>query len=79
MSGKEIWDAAEHGTKLGCERSANVMRLYALSRLLAEAETAVLTGEDASAAEKLRHLQAYCEKMIERLAPKAKPQLIEAA
>ncbi len=48
--GKAIWEAAESDSRNGGQRSANAMRFYALARMLAEAETSVLTGSDAEAA-----------------------------
>jgi hypothetical protein len=62
--GKEIWDsAAKHSDKSGV-RSANAMRFYALGKMLAEAEMAMLMGETARCSERLRELQTYCEKML---------------
>ncbi len=80
MRGKEIWDAAEKETKTGDTRSANLMRFYALARMLDEAQTSVLTGRDIEAAEQLRELQAHCEKLIAVLAPeqKGRPKLVAA-
>ena len=80
MCGKEIWDAAEKGTKTGDSRSANLMRFYALGRMLDEAETSALSGCDIEAAEQLRELQAHCEKLISVLAPeqKMRPKLVAA-
>lgn len=80
-NGKELWNAAvEHGAKGGV-RSINAMRFYALAKMLAEAETAWLTGNDQQSVERLRQLQAHCEKMIAELAPgaSAKPTLVSAA
>ena len=56
------------------------MRFYALTRMLAEAETAMLIGSDAEAADLVRELQAHCEKMIGILAPERKkgPTLVAA-
>ena len=71
--GKEIWEAASKGTKCGTERSANAMRFYALSRMLAEAETSALMGMDAEAARQLRELQAHAEKLVAQLAPPSAP------
>ena len=78
--GKEIWEAADKGTKSGNQRSANAMRFYALSRMLAEAETSALSGLDAEAAEQLRELQAHAEKLVTMLAPdkKGRPSLVAA-
>jgi hypothetical protein len=78
MRGEEIWDAAEKGTKTA--RSANLMRFYALGRMLDAAETSALSGCDIEAAEQLRELQAHCEKLIAVLAPEQKkpPKLVTA-
>jgi hypothetical protein len=56
------------------------MRFYALGRMLDEAETSALTGCDIEAAERLRELQAHCEKLIAVLAPeqKKRPRLVAA-
>ena len=68
-NGKEVWDSAEKLADKGGAPSANAMRFYALTRMLAEAETAVLIGSDAEAADLVRELQAHCEKMIGILSP----------
>jgi hypothetical protein len=80
-SGKDLWDAAQQESDKGGVRSVNAMRFYALAKMLAEAETQWLSGNDQAAAERLRHLQAHCEKMIAALAPAApcKPTLVSAA
>lgn len=70
QKGKEIWDAAQCDTKTGDAKSAHVMRMYALNQMLAEAETAVLTGDNERAAQCLCELQSYAEKLAELLAPK---------
>jgi hypothetical protein len=67
QNGKELWEAAEGGTKTGDAKSANVMRVYALNQMLAAAETAVLTGEEKRAAEYLYELQLYAEKLAHLL------------
>lgn len=68
-SGKDMWASAEQLIDESKARSANAMRFYALNRMLAEAETAMLTGNVAEAAERIRELQAHCEKMIAILVP----------
>jgi hypothetical protein len=79
-NGKEVWASAEKLNDKGGARSANAMRFYALTRMLAEAETAMLTGSEAESAELMRELQAHCEKMIAILAPDRKtgPTLVAA-
>ena len=79
-NGKEVWASAEKLKDKGGARSANAMRFYALTRMLAEAETAMLTGSEAESAELVRELQAHCEKMIAILAPDRKigPTLVAA-
>jgi hypothetical protein len=72
--GKEIWEAASGSSKSWSERSANAMRFYALSRMLAEAEASALMGLDAEAAQQLRELQAHAEKLVGRLAPNTASQ-----
>jgi hypothetical protein len=52
--GKEIWEAASRGTKTGDGRSVKVMRMYGLAQILAQAETAILQGQDQEA---IKHLQ----------------------
>ena len=65
--GREIWEAAEQGTKTGDLRSANCMRLFALGQILAQAETAVLVGDDQAAFAALHDLRVHTDKMIEHL------------
>lgn len=79
-SGRDIWDSAEKLVGEGSARSANAMRFYALAKMLAEAETAMLTGDDAKSAEQLRELQAHSEKLVGILVPKRKraPSLVAA-
>lgn len=79
-NGKEVWASAEKLMDKGGARSANAMRFYALTRMLAEAETAMLTGSEAQSAELMRELQAHCEKMIAILSPERKtgPTLVAA-
>jgi hypothetical protein len=74
--GKEIWLAADEGTKSGDERSANVMRLFALAQILAQAETAVLKDDVESAARHLRDLQSYTGELLAHL---VRPALVDAA
>jgi hypothetical protein len=61
-------------------RSAHVLRLHALTQKLAQAETAVLTGNDGRAADMLRDLQALCAELAGRLETEAKggPSLVAA-
>ena len=66
-TGKEIWQAADAAQ--GAARSANIMRFYALNRMLSEAEGTALIEADAQAAEQLRELQAHVEKLVAMLAP----------
>jgi hypothetical protein len=77
--GKEIWEAAAIGTKSGSERSANAMRFYALSRMLAEAETSALMGMEAEATQQLVELQAHVEILAARLAASTAEPRQEAA
>jgi hypothetical protein len=79
QKGKEIWDAAQSETKTGDSKSAHVMRMYALSQMLAEAETAVLTGNAGRAAECLYELRLYAEPLAELLEPEKKAQALAAA
>lgn len=55
------------------------MRFYALTRMLADAETSSIEGKHI-AIEHLRELQAHCEKMIALLAPeeKRRPAIVAA-
>jgi hypothetical protein len=78
--GLEIWTAAQGGTKSGCDRSANVMRLYALSAMLARAESAVLTGDNLTATRHLRELLSHGDELIALLNSDApdKPALVAA-
>jgi hypothetical protein len=65
--GTEIWLTAQEGTKSGDDKSANVMRMYALAQMLAEAETALLRDDLEAAALFLRDLQTYTEHMLRLL------------
>jgi hypothetical protein len=78
--GREIWESAAKLPDANGVRSANAMRFYALSKMLAEAEMAMLKGQDKDCAERLRELQAHCEKMLGILAPNAAkaPTLVAA-
>jgi hypothetical protein len=78
-NGKEIWDSADELLDAGGARSANAMRFYALSKMLAEAETSMLMGEDVQCLERLRDLQVYCEKMLAVLSPACKRPNLAAA
>ena len=79
-NGIEVWESAEKLLDTSGTRSANAMRFYALSKMLAEAETSMLLGEVAQCAERLRELQVYCEKMLGVLCPERKkgPKLVAA-
>jgi hypothetical protein len=78
--GKEVWDSAGKLLDKSGVRSANAMRFYALTKMLAAAETSMLTGENAQSAERLRELQVHCEKMLAILSPERKkgPTLVAA-
>jgi hypothetical protein len=78
---KELWETADEiGSSTGA-KSSDAMRMYALGKVLAEAETAVLTHRRADAARHLAELRAYTEKMISMLqgTEAAQPKLAEAA
>jgi hypothetical protein len=70
--GKEIWDAALVGTKSGDSKSAKVMMVYAVAQILAQAESAVLQGDDVQAVQQLEAVRTYAERLIERLKPELK-------
>jgi hypothetical protein len=80
-SGKDLWDSADDFAGRGGVRSVNAMRFYALAKMVAEAESAWLTGDEAQAVEHTRQLQAHCQKMVAGLGPNAvgKPTLIASA
>jgi len=59
--GRDLWKSAEEYSNRSDAKSAKAMRFYALSKMLAEAETAGLTDCDVDAAAHLRKLQAHCE------------------
>lgn len=63
----ETWHAAEQSALKGDERSANAMRMVALTRMLAAAETAILVGDDDAAASNLVQLQRYASLMAAEL------------
>ena len=79
--GKDVWDSADDCSRMCGVQSTNAARFYALGRMLTEAEVASLPGFDNDAAQKLRELQAHCEKFIVILAPaeKGRPKLVTAA
>jgi len=79
--GKDLWDSADDFSRMCGVQSAMDARFYALGRMLGEAEVASLSGCAADAAQKLRELQAHCEKLVVMLAPaeKARPKLVSAA
>jgi hypothetical protein len=64
QDGKEMWNTAEAGTKLGDRKSANVMRLYALAQMLAQAESALLVEDEPLALQHLQTLRAHTEQMV---------------
>ena len=64
QDGKEMWNTAEAGTKLGDRKSASVMRLYALAQMLGQAESALLVEDEPLASQHLQTLRAYTEKML---------------
>ena len=64
QDGKEMWNTAGAGTKLGDRKSANVMRLYALAQMLAQAESALLLEDEPLALQHLQTLRAHTEKML---------------
>jgi hypothetical protein len=79
--GKDVWDSADDFSKMCGVQSATAARFYALGRMLAEAEVASLSGCNQDAAQKLRELQAHCEKLVVMLAPgeQGRPKLVSAA
>ena len=64
QDGEEMWNTVEAGTKLGDRKSANVMRLYALAQMLAQAESALLVEDEPLALQHLQTLRAHTEKML---------------
>jgi hypothetical protein len=79
VRGKEIWNPAEKLINPGRVKSAYVMRFYALSLMLAEAELSALTGSDDKAARQLRQMVSHAEKLLAMLAPDQKQRPLVAA
>ncbi len=79
--GKDVWDCADDFSGMCGVQSATAARFYALGRMLGEAEVASLSGCNQDAAQKLRELQAHCEKLVVMLAlaEKGRPKLVTAA
>ena len=79
--GKDVWDCADDFSRMCGVQSATAAQFYALGRMLAEVEVASLSGCNQDAAQKLRELQAHCEKLVVMLAPaeKGRPKLVAAA
>ena len=79
--GKDLWDSAEDCSRMCGVQSAMDARFYSLGRMLAEAEVASLAGCNQDAAQKLRELQAHCEKLVVMLSPeeRGRPKLVSAA
>jgi hypothetical protein len=77
--GADRWVAADRFAQYGGPHSVKSMRFYALTRMLADAETSSIEGKHI-AIEHLRELQAHCEKMIALLAPeeKRRPAIVAA-
>jgi hypothetical protein len=69
---KDVWGSADDCSSACGVQSPSAARFHALGRMLAEAEVASLSGCDDDAAQKLRELQAHCEKLIAMLAPAEK-------
>ena len=71
MAGKEIWATAVKPTTSAMVQPEFVTRycFYSLATMLDQAEDAAVGGHSQQAIEKLRELQAHCEKMISVLAP----------
>ena len=82
MAGKEIWATAVKSTTTAMVQPEFVTRycFYSLATMLDQAEGAAVGGHSQQAIEKLRELQAHCEKMISVLAPeqKGRPKLVAA-
>jgi hypothetical protein len=79
VRGKEIWNSADKLINPGRVKSANAMRFYALTQMLAEAELSALTGSDDKAARQLRLLVSHAEKLLAMLAPDQKQRPLVAA
>jgi hypothetical protein len=81
MAGKEIWGTAVAPLNDGV-RPEFVTRycFFSLGIMLHEAENAAVEGDSSISVEKLRELQAHCEKMVGILAPgsKGRPRLVAA-
>ena len=79
-TGKALWHSADKITDTGGVECGNVMRSFALAEMLAEAERAILSGDNSEAVERLRELQVHCEKLVAILAPhkKGRPTLVAA-
>ena len=79
--GKDLWDSAGDFSRMCGVQSTMATRFYALGRMLAEAEVASLVGCNQDAAQKLRELQAHCEKLVAMLTPeeRGRPKLVSAA
>jgi hypothetical protein len=81
MAGKEIWATAVEPTGAMVQPDF-VARycFYSLTTMLGQAEDAAVGGHSRQAIEKLRELQAHCEKMIGVLAPEHKgcPKIVAA-
>lgn len=65
------WKAAENSAANGDLKSANTMRMFALARVLAAAETAILLGDALSATTSLRQLERYASLMADEIDPVA--------
>jgi hypothetical protein len=78
--GADRWVSADRFAEYGGPHSVKSMRFYALTSMLADAETSCIEGKDMEAIEHLRELQAHCEKMIALLAPEEKhrPTIVAA-
>ena len=62
-SAKDLWMSAETMGSSTDAKSSDAMRMYALGKMLADAEMAVLTHRRADAARHLTELRAYTDKM----------------
>ena len=77
-AGSELWLSA--GTSCESTKSTMTIRFLALGVMLAEAETAALSGREREATGHLRELQAHCEKIVGELAADkpGRPKLVVA-
>jgi hypothetical protein len=77
--GAEIWASAERIAQEVSEQSAQWRRFQALNRMLAEAENSATRSHEETV-QKLRELQAHCEKLIGVLSPEkcGRPKLVAA-